>query len=157
MTRGVVDFDLRWARLPPNSVVSNRMSTAAAALPARPPKSKHGHPPPPPLGQNAKSLAELLKARRDEYIYNTQVPPSLPLRPTSATNRKNLLRTARKAAMRAAKRQLDACGTPQPLRINKPNEPDPGQSFRCAIDVRAPCHASLPALIMVRYTIRKER
>ena len=49
---------------------------------------------------------------------------------------KNLLRTARKAAMRAAKRQLEGCGSSPSLRVNKTDEPDPGQSIRCAIEVR---------------------
>ena len=51
----------------------------------------------------------------------------------------NLLRTARKASMRVAKRQLDACS--HQSTVTRPNpESETGQFLRCAIEVRVLFH-----------------
>jgi len=96
-----------------------------------PQKSRYTAVAPPVIGQNAKSLDDLMESIKEEYVYNTKV--RIPA-PNYMLTRKNLLRTARKASMRAAKRQLDACGH-APVTI-KVSEPETGHFVRFGIEVR---------------------
>jgi hypothetical protein len=93
----------------------------------------------PVIGQNATSIQQLLDELQEEYLYNTRVVSH------GVEVTQNLLRTARKASMRAAKRQLDVA-SPQPP-PTKPCEAESGQYIRFTIEV-------LPLIpLLIRSTI----